>query len=102
MPMPALILDGSGDKEPENGREAEMIKLHYARDAEGKAVYAFMFADRRDREASRLGLVPVTAAEARKLYGKPTRSACIDWTFKSEVSGFVLPVSRRAGMTMVA
>lgn len=79
-----------------------MNKLHYARDAEGKAVYAFFSAKRCSQQAERFNLVPVTAAEARKLFGKPTRSACDDMTWRIKVNGFVLPITHTASMTKVA
>jgi hypothetical protein len=74
-------------------RRRQMNKLHYARDAEGKAVYAFFSARRCSQQAEIFDLVPVSAAEARKLYGKPTRGACDDMTWRMKVNGFVLPVS---------
>jgi hypothetical protein len=69
-----------------------MTRLHYAKNHESKTVYAFLSAERCNQQVAKLNLVPVTSKEARKLFGKPPRQHCTDWTWKSKINGFALPV----------
>jgi hypothetical protein len=73
-----------------------MTRLHYAKNSEGKAVYAFLSVERCNQQVAKLNLVPVTSKEARKLFGKQTRLHCTDWTWESKINGFMLPVLGRA------
>jgi hypothetical protein len=73
-----------------------MPNLHYAKDIEGKRVYAFMNAKTHAEQVEKLNLVPVTAVEACKLYGKNVRQFCNESAFHSKTRGFVLELGQKA------